>query len=256
MAVQAAAKAHKKQKKQHKNQNMVNRNSTMVNMQDGYIVQKRNVQEVTTAWDRMLIAKQCPGQYNVEYVSDMNSTNLPTSCFEVSRNISSCDYVTTDNFPFASPDTRSLGSGNYTVLAWMPSLSAFHGSDSHNHIARSEKLGGFAILQEDDLYLGVLAKETFLHQRFGQTMFEAYGSDMTAFAHGGYVWTAEMECNILAPAANMIGAMYRGSLSFGQLEDKMTNGLSIEQLVKISGEAMKVDHFHMRSGVVNHGLVY
>jgi hypothetical protein len=99
----------------------------------------------------------------------------------------------------------------------MPSLSCFHGGGGDGGIAESDKLGGFAMAQEDETFINCLSKEMFLDKRYGQTMIQNFGSDMTGFSNGGFVWTAEMSCSILAPAANMIGAMYRGTLSFGQL---------------------------------------
>lgn len=41
-------------------------------------------------------------------------------------------------------------------------------------------------------------------------MLEVYGSDCTGFATSGFIWSAEMLVNTLAPAANMVGAYYKG----------------------------------------------
>jgi hypothetical protein len=48
-------------------------------------------------------------------------------------------------------------------------------------------------------------------------MDEAYGSDMSGFSAGGFVWSAESQFNILAPAANMVGSFFRGTLQWGQM---------------------------------------
>lgn len=63
MALGGAAKlhkAHKKHKADKKKHRSGNQN-TVIPMKDGFVIQKQNVREVTTAWDRMLIAKHCPG---------------------------------------------------------------------------------------------------------------------------------------------------------------------------------------------------
>lgn len=43
-------------------------------------------------------------------------------------------------------------------------------------------------------------------------MLEVYGSDMTGFSAGGFVWASEATFNILTPAANLVGSYYRGTL--------------------------------------------
>lgn len=46
-------------------------------------------------------------------------------------------------------------------------------------------------------------------------MVETYGSDMTGFAAGGFVWASEPTFNILSPAANLVGSYYRGTITYG-----------------------------------------
>lgn len=43
-------------------------------------------------------------------------------------------------------------------------------------------------------------------------MTEVYGSDLTGFSSGGYVWASELTANILTPAANLVGSYYRGTI--------------------------------------------
>ncbi len=49
-------------------------------------------------------------------------------------------------------------------------------------------------------------------------MLEVYGSDMTQFSAGGFVWASEATINILAPRANSIDSFFQGSLQYGQLD--------------------------------------
>jgi len=39
-------------------------------------------------------------------------------------------------------------------------------------------------------------------------MIDAYGSDMTGFSSGGFVWAANLDVNILCPRANLVGSYY------------------------------------------------
>ena len=43
-------------------------------------------------------------------------------------------------------------------------------------------------------------------------MLEVYGSDMTKFSAGGFASASEATFNVLAPAANMVGSFYRGTI--------------------------------------------
>jgi len=43
-------------------------------------------------------------------------------------------------------------------------------------------------------------------------MIDTYGSDMTGFSAGGYVWAGSMDVNILTPRANLVGSYFSGTL--------------------------------------------
>jgi hypothetical protein len=43
-------------------------------------------------------------------------------------------------------------------------------------------------------------------------MLETYGSDLTGFSAGGYYWATEATFNVLAPAANMVGSYFKGTM--------------------------------------------
>lgn len=71
--------------------------------------------------------------------------------------------------------------------------------------------------------------------------------------------------NILTPAANLVGSYYKGTLSFGSLPPGgatgptggTVGGLSLDELIEISGKAeVMQSQFHLKSGVVNHNIVY
>lgn len=58
-------------------------------------------------------------------------------------------------------------------------------------------------------------------------MVDTYGSDMTGFSAGGFVWASSMDVNILTPRANLVGSYFSGTIQYGQLPDTAASGLSL-----------------------------
>jgi len=48
-------------------------------------------------------------------------------------------------------------------------------------------------------------------------MLETFGSDMTKFSAGGFVWAAEANFELVAPLAKIAGTFFRGTIQYGQL---------------------------------------
>lgn len=214
--------------------------------------QPKKTSEVLTAWDQMLVAKAHPGQLNTSYVAGMNNTNLPTTTFSMSNSFK-------DVNTYGSSYNEPLGTESYTLIMWCPAATSFFGDGSHTSIATDTRLGGLIIKQvsESDLGAQFISKQSFQEVQTSYTMPEVYGSDQGSFSSGGFVWAAEATMNILTPAANLIGSYYKGTLQFGQLPEEQSKGLTLKELIAISGdvEIMKAQ-FHLRSGIVNHDLVY
>jgi hypothetical protein len=64
---------------------------------------------------------------------------------------------------------------------------------------------------------------------------------------------------MLITQANLIGAVYKGSLFMGQLPQssgQALSGLSINQLIKIAQQTELDDSVWIKSAVVNHNLIY
>jgi len=163
-----------------------------------------------TAWDEQTAAKVTPGDFNVQYVAGMNVTNLPTNCFSVSNSFSEADvYLSNRQYP--------LGVKKYVLMMFCPSMTAFRGDGKNGRISESDKLGGLVIRQidETDLDDPWIRRSTFQEVLSARTMLETYGSDMTKFSAGGFIWASQMTCNILTPAANLVGSYYRGTIQFG-----------------------------------------
>lgn len=80
---------------------------------------------------------------------------------------------------------------------------------------------------------------------------------MRGFSAGGFIWAAEAKFNILCANANIVGSFYKGSMQFGQLPQTQAAGLSLSQLIGISGDIEVLEpSFYTRTGVVNHEIVY
>lgn len=70
------------------------------------------------------------------------------------------------------------------------------------------------------------------------------------------MWSSQADISLLAPLADFVGAVYSGTLTYGQLDDKPSAGLSIDQLIQIAGEATTEKCVTLKAGVVNNNLIY
>lgn len=220
----------------------------------GQLKQTQDLKPLMTAWDEMLVAGAYPGQFNVRYVAGMNCTNLPTSTFSVSNTFSE-SHVKGDD----TTATHPLGTNDYTLIMFCPSATAFNGGTESWSIPNSDKLGGLTIVQYsgnqlDDPHVD---KNLFRYAPASMTMRETYGSNLTGFSSGGFIWASEATINVLAPAANMVGSYYRGTIQYGQIPKSGQPGLTLRELIEIAGDVEVMEpQFHMRIKVVNHDLVY
>lgn len=184
-----------------------------------------------TAWDDMLVAKMSPGQFNVPYVAAMNNTNLPTNTFSVSNTYAEANR-------FNSTVAEPLGTSDYTLIMWSSSMTAFSGDGQPGNIPATDRLGGMVIKMIDaaDIDSAWIRRGIFEETQSAYTMLEAYGSDMSKFSAGGFVWASEATFNVLTPAASLVGSWYRGTVQFGQLPVGQGQGLSLRQLIEIAGD--------------------
>lgn len=100
---------------------------------------------------------------------------------------------------------------------WSPCVSAYYGGGGANEIPNTEKLGGFVVQQFSgaDLETPCIDKNFFNNVHVARTMTEVVGSDLMGFSDGGFIWASEATCNILCPAANLVGAYYKGTVQYG-----------------------------------------
>lgn len=124
-------------------------------------------------------------------------------------------------------------------MYYCPSATAFYGAGGDYYLSTSTKLGGFGAVQlsDGDIDTPFFNKDIFQDKKSAFSMIETYGSNMSGFSSGGFVWAGEMTCNILSPLANLVGSSYTGSIQFGQLPDPGPGlGLTLKELIEISSQ--------------------
>jgi len=173
----------------------------------------------------MVVAKNYPGQFDAPYVAGMNVCSVPTSTGRVATTFDSA-------FEFGGTgDVESnIGTEDYLVIAWCPSTTAFFGDGGASNVPTTEKLGGFSMQQfkSSDFSSPAISRRFFQDARVMQTMKRFYGSDFSGFSEGGFMWSAEADISLLAPLADFVGAVYTGTLTYGQLDKLPATGLSVE----------------------------
>jgi len=63
----------------------------------------------------------------------------------------------------------------------------------------------------------LIDRSVIYNSGWAYSMTEVYGSDMDGFSEGGFVWASQADVQLLIPRANLVGGMYRGNLTYGQL---------------------------------------
>jgi len=148
---------------------------------------------------------------------------------------------------------------------WCPAATAFYGpGGGGSYIGSDTKLGGLVVMQLGGGAMDVplIDRSVIYNSAWAYSMTEVYGSDMDGFSEGGFVWASQADVQLLIPRANLVGGMYRGNLTYGQLPSPgavaagQATPLTANQLLKISQDAELSDHFHLRSSVVNNNILY
>lgn len=216
----------------------------------------------------MQLQKCDPGTENCPYVAGMNVTQIPTMTFTVANTVSNIATMTMIPGPGGSGTvpvvaTAPVGTQPYILMMWCPSATAFYGPGGDGYISNDAKLGGLVMMQfsADAFSFHCINRSVLASNQWSHTMFETYGSNMDGFSEGGFVWSAQADVQLLIPKANLVGGMFRGNITYGQLPPKspdgtFANSLSCQQLMKIAQDAELSDHFHLRSAVVNNDLIF
>lgn len=208
--------------------------------------QPLNVKDVLDGWDRFTIARAYPGSVESPYLNNMTVMPLPTGHFSISKGLS------TMWLPDESPGVpENIGQGDYVCIFYCPSLSSFMGPGGVDNLSTSTRLSGFASVQTNSLSFSC-SDGLFINSNYSLPATSFYGSDFSAFASGGFVWSGQLSSRIVAPAANLVGAAYKGTLTLAQLATGVSVGTLIQDsTVTCTGEYEQI----LRSSVIEPSLV-
>mgnify|MGYP003572093692 CR=1 FL=1 len=214
---------------------------------------KRRVKSIgplLTDLDEMILAKTLPGRINAPYVAGMDTQPIPTNTFQVATSLSQASG--------ASP-LDPLGSKEYVVMMFCPVLTHLYGRGGTNQFATSSTLGGLYVYQSDAPEAPHTISE-FDDDRYGLSMIEVFGSDITGFAEHGFVWACQLNLKLMAPLANVIGKAFHGRITIGQLRSNGVNqAITTEQLIKIAHtiDDVTIDgDFVLRSAINNNDILF
>lgn len=209
------------------------------------ISQPLRVKDVLSAWDLFTINRAFPGTSWSPYLNNMTVMPLPGGTFKMSRAIATCwDF---DGGAFAQPGTRT-----YTIVISVPALTSYVGSgEGGNYFASSVRLGGFLIIQTSSLGTN-LSPVYFNDTRFAQSSITAYGSDLSSFAAGGFIWGSSVHLKLISPLANLTGTVYKGTMSLSQFG----SGITVQNLIQ-DAQVTSTNQFEttLRSSVIEPNLV-
>ena len=191
------------------------------------------------------MARAYPGSLNAPYVNNMTLMPLPTGTFSISKSLAQI-WDNETNLP------ELIGQGHYVCLFFCPSLSSFKGPGGLGNLSTSTRLSGFASVQTDSLNFNC-SDGLFISDKYAASCIGLYGSDFTAFASGGFVWSGQLTTHIVAPAATLVGACYKGTVTLGQLA---AGGIPLSTLIQDATVTCTGSYEHvLRSSVIEPSLV-
>lgn len=195
--------------------------------------------------EHFLLNKAFPGTGHSPFVNNGTISPLPTCVFSQGNSYSqACN---------AGGARANLGLQTYTVVAWCPALTSFTFRDSvvvANPPAAGTRIGGLMMYQTS-LPTQTFGNNLWIDTITGYSCIEVFGSDFTSFGTGGFVWSADLNLHLVAPAANLTGACFTGQMTLGQFQS-----ISLRQLLQDSSRT-ESGHWDvtLRSAVVNPDLI-
>lgn len=195
--------------------------------------------------EHFLLNKAFPGSGPSPYVNNGTVVPLPT-----------CMFSQGNSYAQASNDggaVANYGSQTYTLIAWCPALTSFTFRASTtvaNPPAAGTRLGGFLTYQTSNP-TRTFPNNLWIDTVTSRSCIEVFGSDFTSFGTGGFVWSADLNLHLVAPAANLTGACFTGQMTLSQF-----NGIGLRQLMQDSSRT-ESGHWDvtLKSAVVNPDLV-
>lgn len=210
------------------------------------VTQPFTVERILSDWDRMLLAKYVPGEVEAPYCAGQNILPVPTGTFK--KSIAFSTAVAAD----VSIDGArvQMGTSDFTIFAYCPVVTSHVGTGT----IAGQRLGGLQVMQVNNQGTSVLYQDGFNRATRAYTCLDLYGSDFGGFAQAGMIWAAELEISLLAPLANLVGAVYEGALTMSQIP---SGGLSIGQLIGLSQRTHTGGSlFSLKGAVVNHNMIF
>jgi hypothetical protein len=175
--------------------------------------------------DKFHLSKFFPGQYDpYAFIADTNAY-CPSKSFSIGKSL-------TNAFDIDAGSPQPIGTKKYLILMYVPSISPFS-TDWVNSTTSArifKQLSGFVIAQTDNLS-ATLSESNFRDDNF-TVSFDALYETGSNFGARKFVWAGHAHFDIVTPSANLVGAMYSGTLpmnSFLRTTTTVGNLVSIAQ---------------------------
>jgi len=161
----------------------------------------------------------------------------------------------------------SLGDNKYTILMYCPALSMFWVRDHISSDMNNQQMSGLFIGQSDTLtstintnYFAGMSSDTTARPNSGRTLSTVTG--VTSDANlTTYCYSSKITFNIVSPAANLVGTLFKGSIRLGDFFNGLNGGgqpnvsATLNQLVSISTSTQVMQpSFTLQSAMVNDNL--
>jgi hypothetical protein len=213
-----------------------------------------------------VLSKYFPGKYNPT-CAYLNGNQQAAKAVAVTNGFSiSQGYSYT-----ATAGAKNLGSDTYTVIMFCPMLSMFYPADADSPFySNYRQLGGIAIAMSNvtselipaSLFVGLLASNAATASQGSRAMVELFGFQSTQELTT-YIYSSKLKMEIVTPAANLVGTMYKGSFRLGSFfspgatspNPLQKQELTIAQLIAIANEVSSMkSEFTLQSALVNDDL--
>lgn len=132
----------------------------------------------------------------------------------------------------------------------MPSMSVFYADWPPYTI--STQLSGFVMFQTNSLAANV-APLMFHSPDESESFDDFYGTGAT-FGANKFVWSGQLELDIVTPAANLVGAAFTGTIPYASMIPK-TGGVTVQDLMDIAQDTTtQQSKFKLTSAMTNDTL--
>lgn len=193
--------------------------------------------------DKFYLSKFFPGQYNPQAFIAGSNSFAPSKSFSIGKSF-------TNAYSWSTSDWLPIGTNAYLVVLYMPSMSVFY-SDWAPY-GTSMQMSGFVMFQTNSLASNIQPL-MFHNPDETQTFDDFYGTGAT-FGANKFVWSGQLELDIVTPAANLVGAAFTGTIPYSSLITK-TGGITVQDLMDIAQDTTtQQSKFKLTSAMTNDTL--